>query len=309
MEKLPTISIIMPLYNKEEWVSDTISSILSQTFRDFELIVVDDGSSDNSIDIVKSFEDDRIKIIKQQNKGVSSARNRGFLEAKGKFIAFVDADDIWRYRHLEYLVESFKRYPDAIFVANSIDIQKSKRVKDKDIYLDDIKFTNFSYIDSISKNIFNIHIGSVMFKRESLDNIGVFYEDISIGEDVNLLIRASCKGQAILCNYKGMVYRIIDTKGAMLSQRGVEYLPKYLKGLKRSKCQLLINLKLQKFIFNEYIKKAYQNRKYPFSISELKLRDCGEEYKAGVYSMMAYIIVRFMPTFIFKIFNKKGYIE
>lgn len=86
-------SIIIPLYNKEKCISATIKSVLAQTYKDFELLVVDDGSTDGSADIAKSFNDERIRYIRKENGGVSSARNRGVVEAIGDWILFLDADD------------------------------------------------------------------------------------------------------------------------------------------------------------------------------------------------------------------------
>ena len=303
MKTALTVSIIMPLYNKEKWVADTIKSILSQSFKDYELIIINDGSTDSSLEVVKGFKDDRIKVLNQKNSGVSSTRNRGIYEARGKFIAFIDADDIWRVKHLEYLIKAFKRYPDAIYTANEIEIVTEKKIKQ--LYkLDNLIFKKYNYIKSISNNQFNIHIGSVMFKKDILIELNGFYEDMSIGEDVNLLIRASCMGEAILCNYKGMVYRLLDIHGAMLSNNRVKYLPKYLKGINKKRCSFLVNLRLKKFIFIEYLKKAYQNRNYPFGIHELSTREAGEDYKLGGWSIIPYMIVRFMPEYIYEIIRR-----
>lgn len=93
--KMPKISIILPIYNGEKYITDTIRSLLNQTFKDFELIIVDDGSSDKSGEICECFArlDDRIVVIHQQNGGVSNARNKGIDLAKGEYISFVDSDD------------------------------------------------------------------------------------------------------------------------------------------------------------------------------------------------------------------------
>src|SRR5690348_923784 len=89
------VSVIVPVFNKAPFVSRAIESVLIQHFTDFELIVVDDGSTDYSIDIVSSYEDERIRIIRQCNRGPGAARNTGIKHAKGDFIAFLDADDEW----------------------------------------------------------------------------------------------------------------------------------------------------------------------------------------------------------------------
>ncbi len=303
---IPTVSIIMPLYNKQEWVSDTMKSVLNQTFQDFELLIIDDGSTDKSIEIVKSFNDNRIRVIHQANQGVSIARNRGIAESKGKYIAFIDADDIWREKHLEYMIKAFELYPDIILSANRIVTVQEENTHKRVSEIKDIKYSSLDYIDMLYKNRFLIHIGSVLLRKDMIVKIESFFEDLKMGEDVNMLIRISCEGKAVISNYIGMIYQLSDTQGAMLSDIGVRYLPKYLKGLKRDRCSKANNLKLKKFIFTEYLKKAYQNRKYQFDIKELISRDAGEEYRLGAWSIIPYLIVRFMPKIIYKILGKKN---
>ncbi len=308
MKTNPTVSIIMPLYNKEEWVADTITSILSQSFHDYELIVINDGSTDKSVEIVKSFQDDRIQIFNQKNCGVSTARNRGISKAKGKYITFIDADDIWRFRHLEYLVKAFELNNNIIMSTNEIVIVRDHKEQPQLPEMEEkrIEYKKYDYIDELYKNRFSICVGSSLIKRELLDKIEWFYEDISIGEDVNFFIRIACEGDIISSNYVGMVYMLLDKKGAMLSTKRVEYLPKYLKGINKRGCPFVVNLKLKKFIFIEYLKKGYQNRGYPLEIKELKRRDAGEVYRLGVWSILPYMIVRYMPKYIFKIVGKRG---
>ena len=104
------ISVVIPLYNKEKSIAQTLECVLNQTYKDFEVIVVDDGSKDNSAAIVAQFTDTRIHLIRQENGGVSAARNRGIEEAQGKYVAFLDADDVWLTDHLESLVNLIRQY-------------------------------------------------------------------------------------------------------------------------------------------------------------------------------------------------------
>lgn len=107
-------SIIIPLYNKEQTIVRTLYSVLSQTYHDFEVIIVNDGSNDNSLDnINKNILDSRIKIINQENQGVSAARNRGVEESKHDYIAFLDADDEWLPGYLEKVIEAISLFPNA----------------------------------------------------------------------------------------------------------------------------------------------------------------------------------------------------
>lgn len=97
----PLISVVMPVYNIEAYVAEAVQSVLSQTFRSFELIIVDDGSTDRSVEICRSFDDARIQIISQKNRGLAGARNTGIIHSRGKYIAFLDADDRWLPEKLE----------------------------------------------------------------------------------------------------------------------------------------------------------------------------------------------------------------
>ena len=90
------ISVITPVYNAEKYIKETIESVLNQTYKDIELILVDDCSTDGSVEIIKSYKDSRIRLISQEtNKGAWAARNRGIDEAKGRYIAYIDSDDLW----------------------------------------------------------------------------------------------------------------------------------------------------------------------------------------------------------------------
>lgn len=106
------ISIIIPLYNKADIVTKTLESVFGQTHQDFEIVIIDDGSTDNSLTVVQSFTDPRIRIITQANSGVSAARNRGIAEAKYNLIAFLDADDLWDIDYLEVISKLVETYSE-----------------------------------------------------------------------------------------------------------------------------------------------------------------------------------------------------
>jgi glycosyltransferase involved in cell wall biosynthesis len=107
------ISVIIPLYNKEKEIKRCLDSVLSQTFQDFEAIVVDDLSTDRSLAIVKSYHDPRISVIEQDHRGVSYTRNHGVNQAKCEYLAFLDADDEWMPKHLETIARLIENFPDA----------------------------------------------------------------------------------------------------------------------------------------------------------------------------------------------------
>lgn len=105
------VSVIIPVYNAEKYVAATIQSVLSQTYQNFEIIILDDGSPDNSIEVCQKFTDSRIRIIRQENRGLPGARNTGIRHAKGDYLAFLDADDIWLPTKLEKHVHHLNDSP------------------------------------------------------------------------------------------------------------------------------------------------------------------------------------------------------
>lgn len=180
-------SVVIPLYNKAYIIAKTIRSVLAQTFQDFEIIVVDDGSSDDGTSIVKSFGDKRIKIIHQENKGVSAARNRGIEEAKSDYIALLDADDEWKKDYLSMQYQLIKKYPECeIFVTNyEFRLTNGKILP---TILNGISFNN----DGLMNNYFKIASIShppitsisVVIKKHLLQSIGGFPLGIRSGEDL-----------------------------------------------------------------------------------------------------------------------------
>lgn len=112
MNTKPTVSVIMPMFNVQAYVAQAIESVLAQSFTDFELICVDDGCKDNTLQIVNSFTDNRVRIVKQANRGLAGARNTGIALAKGQFIALLDSDDFWHPDKLALHVAHFHNDPE-----------------------------------------------------------------------------------------------------------------------------------------------------------------------------------------------------
>jgi glycosyltransferase involved in cell wall biosynthesis len=113
MSDVPAVSVVIPLYNKGPYIARALNSVLAQTFQDVEVIVVDDGSTDGGAAVVRGFDDPRIRLIQQENRGVSAARNRGIEAARGWLVAFLDADDEWLSDHLEVLLRIRDKHPEA----------------------------------------------------------------------------------------------------------------------------------------------------------------------------------------------------
>jgi glycosyltransferase involved in cell wall biosynthesis len=118
---MPVVSVVVPLFNKQAYVRRALESIFSQTFTDFELIVVDDGSTDQGPSLVETFSDPRLRLIRQSNGGPGAARNRGLKEASGDFVAFLDADDAWSQDYLEKGVRILQEHPVAAVTCAYLD--------------------------------------------------------------------------------------------------------------------------------------------------------------------------------------------
>lgn len=192
------ISVIIPLYNKEKSIAKAIESVLNQSFEDFELIIVDDGSTDRSVEIVKKFPDNRIKLVSQANAGVSAARNRGIHEAMGDYISFLDADDEWDISFLDEINHLIEVYKEAVVYGTNYQLRDYKGNKYNTI-LKGLKFTgerglidNYFEIASISSPpICSI---CVAIRRADLLNIGGFPYGIKSGEDLLTWARLLVKG-------------------------------------------------------------------------------------------------------------------
>ena len=125
---MPFFSVITPLYNKEDYIEATIKSVLNQTFDDFEMVIVDDGSTDNSLKILSQIKSSKINILVQENQGPSVARNKAIANAKGKYIAPLDADDIWREDHLAELKSLIDSFPNAGVFCNNYKVRLNKNL-------------------------------------------------------------------------------------------------------------------------------------------------------------------------------------
>lgn len=132
MKTRPLVSIVIPCYNSSKFVAETIDSVLNQSYKNIELIVVNDGSTDNSLSIIQQFTDNRIQLISKENAGVSAARNSGFKKAKGEFIMFLDADDLIDSSFVEKAVITFQQNTKVDFITtNIINIDENSELLEK----------------------------------------------------------------------------------------------------------------------------------------------------------------------------------
>jgi len=180
------VSVIIPTYNRGWVLREAVDSVLAQDFKDFELIVVDDGSTDNTRQILESYDQDLI-VLRQSNKGVSAARNRGIAAARGRLVAFLDSDDLWLPRKLSSQVDFFNSNPAALInQTEEIWIRNGVRVNPKTRHH---KFAGMIFEKSLALCL--VSPSAVMMKRSLFDEVGLFDEDLPACEDYDLWLRIS----------------------------------------------------------------------------------------------------------------------
>ncbi len=184
----PTVSIIVPTYNRGWIIKEAIESILAQDFDDYELIVIDDGSSDDTPDQLRTY-GDRIRFFQQVNRGVSSARNAGIREARGELIALLDSDDTWLPEKLEAQVAFFNAFPEAricqteeIWMRNGVRVNPGRRHR---------KESGMIFERSLALCL--VSPSAVMMRKSLLDEVGLFDEDLPACEDYDLWLRIAWK--------------------------------------------------------------------------------------------------------------------
>ncbi len=186
-------SVVIPLYNKEEFIKNSLNSVLTQTFQDFEIIIIDDCSTDRSLSIVKQFTDKRIKVIEHsKNKGLSASRNTGIKTANAEYIAFIDADDLWKPGFLEKIEFLIKSYPQASLFATKYDVLlKNNKTLEHQFQING--FTNHGIVPNFFENNLNQSIfypSCLCVHKKVFESIGLYNESINYSEDVDFNIRS-----------------------------------------------------------------------------------------------------------------------
>ena len=184
----PIVSVVIPTYNRGWTIREAVDSVLAQDFKDYELIVVDDGSTDDSRDILKSY-GAAVSVLRQSNKGVSAARNTGVAASAGELIAFLDSDDLWLPQKLSHQVDFFNRNPDAVinqtqelWIRNGVRVHPKKRHH---------KFGGMIFERSLDLCL--VSPSAVMIRKNIFEIIGGFDESLPACEDYDLWLRVSCK--------------------------------------------------------------------------------------------------------------------
>ena len=222
------VSVIMPAYNRETYIRESIDSVLAQSFTDFELIVVDDGSTDATAAIVQSYTDARIRLIRQPNQGVSVARNTGLDAAKGEYISFLDSDDLYYPDFLKILLQIIQSENTEMVFSNFSESYDAEAIKKSSI-------NNLS--DFIKDNLFGarilasdaqidglpVHINSVMISKNLIERYHIrFLPGVRMFEDVNFLYKSFLAAKKMAGTYRCLEHYRLHPDSASFTLKGMK---------------------------------------------------------------------------------------
>jgi glycosyltransferase involved in cell wall biosynthesis len=320
----PTVSVIIPAYNCHQVIHHAIESVLLQTYKDFEIIVVDDGSTDNTAEKVKRYVD-KVNYIRQENGGVSKARNTGIGRSNGKYIAFLDSDDRWEKNKLEIQLKCFEMQAEANLLFSSFKHRKNNKImhemryedtfnifKEYKITIEDIfefrKGLNYGgkTIDCFWGNVYPyLFLGnfilpsSVILKRESLKEVGLFNERYRVAEETEFFLKYS-KHNAIGFINSPLLYYELPESDNLSGKKNMEKLMK--NALKTQIDSLLPDYKCYQKRAGHYDKglsMTYCRLAY-YYLSEYKIDEARKYAMFGIrayyYHIKAYVI--YLSTFI-----------
>jgi glycosyltransferase involved in cell wall biosynthesis len=182
----PKVSVVMPAYNAAAYIEEAIQSVLRQTFRDFEIVVIDDGSTDGTAEVVAAT-GAPVRLLRQANGGAASARNRGIEAARGEFVAFLDADDLWHPRMLRAQLEAFARQPEAGLVFTNCWYTDGRRILPLTRTAQRRAAEGWVFRALLAENF--VMTTTVMVRRECLERVGMFDESLPVSEDYDLWMR------------------------------------------------------------------------------------------------------------------------
>jgi glycosyltransferase involved in cell wall biosynthesis len=205
---MPTVSVIIHTYNNEKFIAETVASVLNQTYKEYEIIVVDDGSVDGTRDALIPYMQ-KIRYQYKENGGIASAKNAGIGLSQAEFVAFLDHDDLWAPDKLQLQMECFNENPQVGLVyAKYTSFRDGKELRTKP----EKGYSGWIFKELLSKSF--IQTSTVVVKRECLDAVGPYDESFSLGDEYDMFLRIARKFQ---CGFidKGLTrYRVHDTNAS-----------------------------------------------------------------------------------------------
>jgi glycosyltransferase involved in cell wall biosynthesis len=254
------ISVIIPCYNSDKFVLETIRSVQKQTCSDWEIIAINDGSVDQTLEILTEIVDDRLKIFSYENAGLSVARNRGLALSTGEFIAFLDSDDLWTSDMLEQQLAALQKHPEA-----NVSYCWTSYIDSEGNFLRDgpqIIFEGYIYLQLLDSHFLNV--GSLLIRRKAIESAGEFDSRLTYGEDLDYWLRLSLHSRFVLVPKYQFFYRKWpgsktgsvnesllkkhEKSWLLIVEKAVQLAPRYLK----HQCQARLNLRLADFYIRHF---------------------------------------------------------
>ena len=236
-------SVIIPVFNGEATIEEKIDSILNQTFKDIEIIIINDGSTDATLETIKKISDSRIKVFSYPNAGLSASRNRGISQAKGEYISFTDADDLWTADKLELQWQALQKNPQAALAYSWTDyidesskfLKSGRRIKINGDAFSKLLVTNFLENGS-----------NPLIRQQALEKVGGFDESLFAAEDKDMWLRLAANYEFVCLEKPQILYRTSTTSmSTNLKRQETESLKVIERAFSNPKAEKLQHLKKQ----------------------------------------------------------------
>lgn len=242
---MATISVIIPAYNAERTILKTIASVRQQTYRDLEIIVVNDGSRDRTLETLATVSDERLKVYSYENGGLPTARNRGIARATGDYISFIDADDLWTEDKLEKQLSALQQNPQAgVAYSWVICMVQDEKDPDKITFVSDnkVRHTGNIYPDLLLSNFIG-NGSNILARRKAIELVGEFEPSLKSCEDWDYYLRLAAQWEFVLVPEAQVLYLktagTMTSKASMMEREGIRVIerayaavPPELKSLK-----------------------------------------------------------------------------
>jgi glycosyltransferase involved in cell wall biosynthesis len=311
----PLVSVIIPMFNAERFISETIQSVKNQTYKNWEIIIIDDGSTDNSSFLVENLNNPRIKLINVPNGGASKARNIGIRNAKGFYIQFLDADDILSPNKIEDQVKIFESnnhidlcFCKTIVFTHSLNLKTNLEVNSEIFDFETISGNELlKTLLGINIKTYMIPISAYLVKKELIDVAGEWNETLTLDDDGEFFSRVLNCSKTVAFDKKGInYYRKFHTKYSLSQQIGIKYMASEIK----STLNKLSTIKKDVSIieFNKIAKIQYSLLKYKYYYDLNNIDFVNIDYELNsVGGFEIKILPTFKGRFFMKILGDKLY--
>jgi glycosyltransferase involved in cell wall biosynthesis len=283
-------SVVISVYNKADYIENTLKSVVNQSFDDFEVIVVNDGSSDNSLEIINSINDDRISVITTENLGASMARNKGIEESNSDFIALLDGDDYWDKDYLKTIYDAISIFPNQkVFSVAIAQKYKNKIVPVNYSFNQTETFRIHNFFES-SKKYSLLSSSSVVFHKAIIKQTGKFDPNIVSGQDTDLWIRFGLNNDIVFIN-KQLVTYTHNTNSLSNTTFNLSQKPKFNNYLTFEKDNHLLKAYLDKNRYSMAILSKFQNDKksFEFYLNNIDFKNLNTKQKLLLISPLWFL--------------------